>query len=296
MIIKDVDELTPIEKITDNFYLKRDDLFSPYNDIPINGGKVRQSIKLIEHNLNYIKSKCNNWVYTSGGILSPQSVILARVCKEYDINFKFFRGCTNKPKNNNLLDICEYLGGIIDTSTKNVYESNLNHTILECKNRGEKFFHIKFGINVETDRKSIIDSVSDQVKNIPNDINTIIVPCGSCIIISGIIEGCKKYNKNCEIIGIQIANYDRTDVIDSLIDNSIFNNISYKLLLSKDYNYRTPLNKRINDINLDKYYEAKAFDYYEKYLMNEFKNKKVLFWIVGNSTDVRNFSINKEFK
>lgn len=191
-MIRNCDELTPIEKINDSFYVKRDDLFSPYNDLCINGGKLRQSIKLIENNLNYIKNECNNWVYTSGGILSPQSVILAKVCKEYDINFKFFRGCTNIPKNNNLLDICEKLGGVIDTSTKNVYESNLNCTINKCRENGEKFFHIKFGINAETDRDSIINSIAEQVYNVPNEIDTIIVPCGSCIMISGIIEGCKK--------------------------------------------------------------------------------------------------------
>ncbi len=286
-------ELTPIEKITDNFYVKRDDLFVPYSDLPINGGKVRQCISLIENNLDYIKSECNNWVYTSGGILSPQSVILARVCKEYGINFKFFRGCTSTPKSNNLLDICEHLGGIIDSSTKQCFEVNLNYTIEQCKLNGEKFFHVKFGINVENDRDSIIGSVAEQVKNIPSDIDTIIVPCGSCIMISGIIDGVRKYKKNCKIIGIQIAGYDRSKDIDNMINNNIFdsleNNVSYELRISKDYRYSRPIKRNINDIELDNYYESKALDYYDKYMKSEFENKKVLFWIVGNSTSIRNY-------
>lgn len=99
----------------------------------------------------------------------------------------------------------------------------------------------------------------------------------------------KKYNKKCKVIGIQIAGYDRKDVINNLINNDIFNDdIEYELLLSKDYNYRTPLSKSIDYIELDKYYESKAFDYYEKYLKNKL-NGKILFWIVGNSTYIRNF-------
>ena len=287
-------ELTPIEKINDNFYVKRDDLFIPYSDLPINGGKVRQCILLIENNLNYIKNECNNWVYTSGGILSPQSVILARVCKEYGINFKFFRGCTSTPKSNNLLDICEHLGGVIDSTTKQGFENILNHTIEQHKLNGEKFFHVKFGINVETDRKSIIDSVAEQVKNVPSDIDTIIVPCGSCIMISGIICGVKKYHKNCKVIGIQIAGYDRSKDIDNIlncgkVDLLNENDFNYELRLSKDYSYSRPIKKNIGNIELDKYYESKAFDYYDKYMKSEFENKKVLFWIVGNSTPIRDY-------
>ena len=46
--------LTPVEK-HDNIYFKRDDLFCPYGDV--NGGKVRQTIKLFEKYYKQIKSK-----------------------------------------------------------------------------------------------------------------------------------------------------------------------------------------------------------------------------------------------
>lgn len=39
----DLDAFTPVQKVGDYFF-KRDDLFAPFNDIPLNGGKVRQCI------------------------------------------------------------------------------------------------------------------------------------------------------------------------------------------------------------------------------------------------------------
>lgn len=40
MIVHDVNDLTPVEQIGD-YWFKRDDCFMPFDDIPINGGKVR---------------------------------------------------------------------------------------------------------------------------------------------------------------------------------------------------------------------------------------------------------------
>ena len=41
----DIDALTPVERVGD-YWFKRDDYFMPFDDIPVNGGKVRQCICL----------------------------------------------------------------------------------------------------------------------------------------------------------------------------------------------------------------------------------------------------------
>lgn len=47
MIVKNVDELTPVEN-HNGLYIKRDDLYKPFGDNTVNGGKLRQCYKLVE--------------------------------------------------------------------------------------------------------------------------------------------------------------------------------------------------------------------------------------------------------
>lgn len=39
-------KLTPVEK-HDDIYVKREDLFKPFDDVPLNGGKIKTSICII---------------------------------------------------------------------------------------------------------------------------------------------------------------------------------------------------------------------------------------------------------
>ena len=49
-----LDALTPVEK-HGGIYFKRDDLFRPFSDIGISGGKIRQCLSLIKNNLREIR-------------------------------------------------------------------------------------------------------------------------------------------------------------------------------------------------------------------------------------------------
>ncbi len=53
-LIQKAAELTPIEEY-DGVLYKRDDLFRPFPDEELNGGKVRQAINLIYQNLDLIR-------------------------------------------------------------------------------------------------------------------------------------------------------------------------------------------------------------------------------------------------
>ena len=61
MVITNKNDLTPIEEYN-GVYFKRDDLFMPFEDMPISGGKVRQMISLVEDRLVEIKDHYNNTV------------------------------------------------------------------------------------------------------------------------------------------------------------------------------------------------------------------------------------------
>ena len=85
---------TPCEQHDGRWY-KRDDLFMPFEDIPLSGGKVRQAIQLLERRVDYIRRECGNTVLTATGIHSPQGLIIARVCQSFDVKCVVFSGTRN---------------------------------------------------------------------------------------------------------------------------------------------------------------------------------------------------------
>lgn len=293
MITKDyitkykVNELTPVEEYN-GILFKRDDLYTPFEDIPLSGGKVRQAICLLANNYNYIKEECEGHIYSATGVKSPQGIVVTRTAKEFGFSSLVFIG-NSGPKgirSNNLMMNILTNGGRINYKSRQAYEAPLQAEIRRHAERGEKFFTVKFGINLDSDPKSIIDSIADQVQNIPKNLDYLIIPCGSAIMFSGIIKGCQKYDiipKH--IVGIQIAGYDRTKTIEHILGD---NHLPYEFLKSKDYDYGRLLKIQIGNFMLDPIYEAKAYDYMQRHMQDELKGKKVLFWIVGDSTAVRN--------
>ena len=294
-----LNDLTPIE-FHNGIFFKRDDLYQPFKDIPLSGGKVRQAISLIANNEKYIKKECNGNIYSSTGVDSPQGVIVTKVAKDFGFNSTVFIGGAkiDTIKKNYLLMNILTSGGRIDYHIKIGYENVLNSYIRKLKDGGRKFFHVKFGINLEKDPESILNSVANQVQNIPKDLDYLVVPCGSCIMLCGILKGLNKYQiypKN--VVGIQISGIDRTKTIESILGKNYF---PYKFIVSKDYNYHKKIKVEIGKgFTLDPIYEAKAYMYMINHMKEEIENKKVLFWVVGNSGPVRekvfNFGMERSY-
>jgi len=282
-----LNDLTPVEE-HDSILFKRDDLYIPFSDIPLSGGKVRQAISLIANNFNYIKDECDGNIYSATGVKSPQGIVVTRVAKEFGFSSTVFIGNSGPKgirKNNLMMNILTN-GGKIDYNARQAYEAPLQAEIRKHAERGEKFFTVKFGINLDTDPESIIDSVAYQVQNIPKNLDYLIVPCGSAIMFGGILKGCQRYDiVPKHIVGIQIAGYDRTKTIEHIVGEG---HLPYEFLRSKDYEYGKLLKINIGNFTLDPIYEAKAYDYMKRHMHEELNNKKVLFWIVGNSWEVRN--------
>src|SRR4051812_42566523 len=91
-----VDELTPCEQ-HDGAWYKRDDLFVPFDDVPLSGGKVRQAMALLGPNAAEIKRRHGGFVLTATGVHSPQGLIIARVAHEYGLRTVIFVGATSEP-------------------------------------------------------------------------------------------------------------------------------------------------------------------------------------------------------
>ena len=65
----DLNDLTPVVPIN-GIYYKRDDLYAPYGDNFVSGGKVRQCRDLILSNMKHIQENCDNTIATAASIAS----------------------------------------------------------------------------------------------------------------------------------------------------------------------------------------------------------------------------------
>lgn len=276
----DIFSLTPIQEYN-GIYFKRDDLYMPFKDIPLSGGKVRQAINLVQNNEKFIREKCNSTIATATSVHSPQGIILTRVANEFGFKTLLVLGATKQSclDKNILMKNCLTLGAEFDTVCGVGYDTALMSRI-RLLNRVRDFFVVKFGIN----SNEVIDIISEQVKNLPNDLHNLVIPVGSAITLSGILKGLLKYKKNIKrIIACQIAGYDRTDIVNQILGS---NAIEYEFHIDKTFAYSKQVIVKFNDTEfLDKIYEAKAY----KWMMNnvDIVNEKTLFWIVGNSSFVR---------
>jgi 1-aminocyclopropane-1-carboxylate deaminase/D-cysteine desulfhydrase-like pyridoxal-dependent ACC family enzyme len=304
-IIKDYKALTPIQEIDDPMfrYVKRDDLFQPFDELAFSGCKIRQVMSLIEDNIDYIKNDCDNNVFACTSVSSPQGAIISRVCKEHDIDVTMFVGGSALPrtlaKNNLMMTAYEY-GATINCDARVAFDTAVHAYARQYSQaNGMKYFDAGFGVNLKTSPHALIESTAMQVQNIPDDIGTLVVPSGLCIIFAGVVLGCKMFNKNVRrIVCVQIAGYDRTNTINSILNQYGIEDPSklYDIELAHDYPYSRMLkNFRIDggNILLDPLYESKGYDYCANH-MNINPNENNLLWIAGNSTYVRNHKVPDE--
>jgi 1-aminocyclopropane-1-carboxylate deaminase/D-cysteine desulfhydrase-like pyridoxal-dependent ACC family enzyme len=298
--MKDTRDLTPVEK-HGVYWFKRDDKFHPFDDSPINGGKVRQCIFLLGDNKDYIEKNCNGVVATASSVHSPQALIVTRVAQEF--GFKTVVGIgvlepEEAVRKHPIMKSVENLGGTIIKLAGTGFNSTLYARLKEMAKK-ENYFIVQFGINLKENVPAIMGSTAKQVKNLPNRLDNLVIPVGSGITMSGILRGLREYKKRVRrIIGIQIAGVDRRKTIDSLMPrieavpgfplllSKV--NIPYEFYMIKGVPYATMERVTIKDdeedeeFTLDPIYEAKAFKYMVKHLKLD-EDDKTLFWIVGNS-------------
>lgn len=256
--------LTPIEKYK-GILLKRDDKFILQE---VNGGKVRQAIYLINNNYNLIKNKYKGNIICACSIKSPQSAIISTIAKQFGFKSKIVTFKTIKP-NINL--------SIAQKEDAEIYGVNSGYTsVINCY--AKKLFG--FITNMGFESKDILQANINQVKNIPINLDYLVIPVGSSMNFISIIKGLELYNKKPKnIIGIYVGK----NPIPT-INKYLKTNLNYKII-QYPKSYGTEIN--IDNYFFDPIYEAKVYDWIIKNLP---LNKKILFWIVGK----RNLKIQPE--
>lgn len=290
-------DITPIEEYG-GIYYKREDMYLPFPDVPISGGKVRQCLALIHENYEKIKNECGGLVVTGTSVNSPQGIVVSRSAKEFGFDSLIVFGGTSpeSASRNTMVQWVLYSGAKLDLKCKLGYETTLNHRIEQIRSEPTRLFHVKFGINLESNPDAIINSIAHQVQNIPHDIDNLVIPTGSAITAGGILCGLEQFNiKPKRVIIVQIAGYDRQKTVHKIFDTVLDHDGAdggrsypeYEYVADTTYPYSRQLNIKFNSLGeyLDPVYEAKAYVWMLKNI--DYKHEKTLFWLVGNSFYVR---------
>lgn len=283
-LIQKAQQLTPIEEY-DGVLFKRDDLFMPFPNEKINGGKVRQAINLIYHNLNLIRKEYKSKVATSCGIHSPQGMIVSRVAKAYSLGCFVGYGRVlpvTLDKNKFVQEIIQNNGTAKTIATQG-FDKVVTFHLRELRDegKGKNFYIIKFGIDIDRN-PIVIDCIANQVENLPDNLDNLVIPCGSGITSGAILRGINKYGKKVKTIYIvHISGEDRRKDIRRIEDS-----VPYIYVNGTGFRYGQEVKITVDEkLNLDSIYEAKAYDWMTKHL--DYLKEKTLFWCVGNANFYR---------
>lgn len=127
----------------------------------------------------------------------------------------------------------------------------------------------------------MFSAISRQVENIPDELDNLVITCGSGITTTGVLLGLVKYNKKVKNIYLVATAPDRQKLIN---ENLSLNNIVMEyniidLFHQKGFKYEDKLYKSFDGIDFHPNYEAKTFNWLENNI--DYKKEKTLLWVVG---------------
>jgi 1-aminocyclopropane-1-carboxylate deaminase/D-cysteine desulfhydrase-like pyridoxal-dependent ACC family enzyme len=267
--------LTPVEE-HNGIYYKRDDLYCPWGDV--NGGKVRQAIRLFENKRIY------DWpgVVAAVSVHSPTGPVISRVAKEFNTPCIIAVGGT-KVENLDILPmmrLTRYYGAEVRIVAGHGMKNAINARVNEiCEETG--YHNIDFSHHIYNDTDLMFNTNSTEVLNIPNELDVLVMSLGVGIQFACVLKGLKKHKKKVKrIIGVQVGP-DRRKLIDGYLNQNPLTeprfDLEYELVQYKSA-YSKPEIQKVSGFYLDDIYEAKAHKWM---LKNINKNQKTLFWCVG---------------
>ena len=278
-------DLTPIQCI-DGIYYKRDDLFAPFGSDDVNGGKVRQTIHMFNKFNEYIVEKCNSTVICSVSVYSPTAPVISRVAKDFGFRCIVAVGGT-KPETldrHHMMRLAKHNGAEIRIVAGHGMSNAINAKVKKIVEE-EGCFNTSFDNAIYSHwGEEFMDINSGQVKNIPDEIETLVMSAGVGIQFSCVLRGLRKYEKNIKrVIAVQIGP-DRRKRIDSYFESNSEGPLfgeekpykyelqSYKSAYGKGLDIQLPFGVWLDDLN-----EAKA----HKWMTENLDERNTLFWCVG---------------
>ena len=282
----DINFVSPVQE-QDGVFYKRDDLFAPFGPGGLNGGKCRQTFHLIQHNWDFIKQTYGGRVITTSSVYSTSGAILAAYAHRLELNAILAVGGT-KPKTINkhhMMRLAKVYGCDVRIVCGTGMAGPLKKRLTEiCET--ELVFNAVFSDNVADQQRAILDPISAQVVNLPDELDNLVVPVGTGIHLLAIMRGLAKHGKTVKrIIGCHVGP-DRRKKIDGYLSPLEWQNPTYDMVaLNLKTAYAKPCVENMPDGDpLDEIYEAKTHVWMRENL--DLKNEKTLLWIVGRRPSV----------
>lgn len=250
--------MTPVELI-DGYFFKRDDKYEIFG---VKGGKARAAYQIIS---NGVSQGFKSFV-TAGSRMSPQCEIVSYICENMGLTCNLFM--PNGKDTSVLNNILKNKHSIIHRC-KVGYNSVICSYAkrFSCENNS---FYIPFGMECEDN----IEITKHQVKNIPDSVKRIVIPCGSGMSMISVLKGLDFYGMfDKKVVGVQVGKNPIGNLNRFMCNsNNLFSNIEYEIVKSHiDYHQKSKQTSFCG-IELDPIYEAKCIP---------FLKKGDLLWIVG---------------
>ena len=277
-------DLTPVEKRGD-YYFKRDDLYQPFDFSPVNGSKLRQCQLLIKKNIDIAK----NGVITGTSVLSPQAAIVSACAKEMNIPCHVLYGGTTfeSLSKKKYPAHCLELGARIEIVSKSGFTSVLTSKSTQMAEENN-WFQVRYGMDLIENMDVFLESVAEQVQNIPDNLDNLVITVGSSITLLGVLVGISKYGKkvgNLYGIGCAPNRMDKIHHYSSAIHEETglilpMDIIKYVDAFNeqKGFKYENTMKESYEGITFHPRYEAKTFHW----LKQQHLAGATLMWITGH--------------
>lgn len=278
MIVRAKDELTPVQEVN-GLLIKRDDLYAPFGEGDVNGGKLRQCVMLIDSAFS-AGNGAGGGIFTYCSVHSPQAPITAAVARSRGLPCYVVYGASEATiRSLPMPRLAMKHGAEIVIAAKGG-----RHSILYARTKAlaekKKGFIVQYGINLTGYGDVLLDAVAAQCENIPDEIENLVMTCGSGITASGVMVGIKKYRKKVKRVHLVATAPDRrTFIHDNLRRYNADRDFEYHSLFDKKgFRYENGENVVYGGIKMHPQYEAKTMKWFWGSGLNR---AETLFWIVG---------------
>jgi hypothetical protein len=253
-----IGELTPIDT-AGTLRVKREDCFAPLGYGGVNGGKVRQ--------LLWVLTRYMQTAVTPKGILmagSVKSPLLARVpvvARHLGLPCHLVIGAdpVKSAMKNESVKIATRMGATFSQS-KVAYNPALQRMVRQLHEQEmfRNYYLMEYGLSIGGTSERIHDFYkfgAEQVRNIPDDIETLLLPAGSCNTLISVLYGLALYQparvREIVLFGIgpnRIAWYEeRLKIIESV------SGIPLSDLFARDYMHNRELQEQFGNGTSGKY-------------------------------------------
>ncbi len=280
--------LTPVEN-HQGVWFKRDDLFLPLGPGGLGGSKCRQ---LIWYMNRYREGKTH--VLSGASVQSPQLLMSTIVGAHYGLPTRLV--VYSKPSTvlrHSSPRISAGFGARFEYAN-GPYNPILQRKVADLTQPGSLVVH--YGITVDHTKydsdtvRKFHEVGANQTANIPEDVETLIMPTGSCNSICSVILGLSRDPKNVKTLLAMEIGPDKRDWLRTRLNhigvdwNRLPFQLKYVTLHGEFSKYTDHFDASFDGIKFHPVYEAKMWTWlYQRGGLTP--NGKTLFWIVGGEPD-----------